>query len=96
MRFLHARGADSANRRGRGHRHLGTRRWDGAIQATVSESMGEPRRSVAQNREVWQFLEAAFIARVTWVAASRTEEVSRGRHMLRGLRPPRHWIIDAA
>lgn len=52
---------------------VGKRRWDDAVQAAASDSMDEPRQVVAQNREAWQSLDTAFIARVTLVAHSRAE-----------------------
>lgn len=61
VRFLYARDMDSANRLGHGHRRL-RRRWDDAIQMMVSMVTDESWQSVAQNREMWQSLEAAFIA----------------------------------
>lgn len=47
VRFLHAGSSGPANRLGRGRRRLGTRRWDNAIQATISEAH---RRSLAMRR----------------------------------------------
>lgn len=64
------------------HRHLGKRRWDDSIQATVSGSVGEPLQSVAQSREAWRSIEAAFIARMTRVAPSGVEVIPVGRHVL--------------
>lgn len=59
----------------RGHRHLGKRRSNDTIQATVSDTTDEVWQSVSQIREVWRPTETAFIARVTRVAPSHVDAV---------------------
>lgn len=81
MRLLHSGDVESANRMGRGHRRFGKRRWDDAIQATVSEHTDEQGQMVAQDRNKWQPWEAALIAqvsRVSRVAPSREDEAPKG------------------
>lgn len=68
---------NTQNRLGRGHCHLGERRLDDAIQATLSDNAGEPWQVAAQNREASQSLEVASIARVTRMRPSRVEAVPR-------------------
>lgn len=67
LRSLHAVDGGSSNRLGRRHRCLGKRRWDDAIQATASERAEEHLQRTAQDTDVWNTLEADFIARVARV-----------------------------
>lgn len=77
------REATASNRLCRGHRMLGKRRWEDAVQATVSSENDLPWQCAAQGREHGHALEASFIARVARTADSSVDEMPRGRPMLR-------------
>lgn len=47
-------------------------------------------RSEPQGLEVWQLLEACFIASVTRLAPSRVEEIRRGRYISESHVPRKH------
>lgn len=61
---FHGGASGPEHRLGRGHRHVGYRRWDDAIQAIERDSMGDPWQVVAQHRQTWQPSETGFTARV--------------------------------
>lgn len=52
MRCLHGSSTDVGvlNRLGRGHRHLGRRRWYDAVQDTIAEHAEAPWQLLAQDR----------------------------------------------
>lgn len=67
MRCLHGGSTEAGvlNRLGRGHRHLGRRRWDDPMQATAAQHAEAMWQLLAQDREFWRGLEPNFITGVT-------------------------------
>lgn len=69
------------NRLGRGHRHLGPRRWDDAVQPATSQQSDAPWQVFAQDRAAWRNSEPHFIARVPRCSVRSVARVPPGGHM---------------
>lgn len=75
-----AGGDDTPRRLRGGHRFLGKRRLDDAVQRTVEATAEEPWQTLAPDRDRWAYLEGAFIGRVSPDMAAHA--VPHTRHML--------------
>lgn len=82
LRSMHATDGMPPNRSGRGHRCLGKRRADDALQVTANERAEEPWQCTTLDRNVWHSLEVGFIARVNRVEPRSVQPIPQGRHML--------------